>query len=163
MNFKYLEGTGLSRVHLQPLIMFGVFYWPQVHPVRRRNLRHAAEEINSVENVRICMTATGLRALCWWSRPGKKGQATEKVGGGAGLRTALRQAARCVCGKQFQLTCWNWNRTPRRRVSRPASPWMLKRRRRGRVPSFLFSRAPRPYFFPAFTSFSFFEGPACRN
>ena len=32
--------------------------------------------------------------------------------GGESCGTVLRQAARGVCGKQFQLTRWNWNRTP---------------------------------------------------
>lgn len=56
----------------------------------------------------------------------------------------LRQAARCVCGKQFQLTCWNWNRTSCRRSLhwRPLdaqTPRTTRKRTRAFLPSFVFS------------------------
>lgn len=43
-----------------------------------------------------------------------QGRVEGEGGGGEGQScgTVLRQAARGVCGKQFQLTRWNWNRTP---------------------------------------------------
>ena len=52
-----------------------------------------------------------------------------------GWGTVLRQAARGVCGKQFQLTRWNWNRTPlgdALSTEGPSSRMHERRRRRGR-------------------------------
>lgn len=46
------------------------------------------------------------------------GGTKESAAQGIGFRRARGQAARDVCSKQFQLTCWNWNRTRTRSPGR---------------------------------------------
>lgn len=73
-------------------------------------------EINSSQDVRDCMNATmpcrcefHAEATIAAARDG--GGTKESAARGIGFRRARGQAARDVCSKQFQLTCWNWNRT----------------------------------------------------
>lgn len=79
-------------------------------------------EINSSQDVRDCMNATmpcrcefHVEAMIASARDG--GGTKESAAWGIGFRRARGQA-RDVCSKQFQLTCWNWNRTRTRSPGR---------------------------------------------
>lgn len=74
-------------------------------------------EINTSEDVRNCMNATRLPGGCEFhvevTITVARGDQRQREGAarGIGFRRARGQTARGVCSKQFQLTCWNWNRT----------------------------------------------------
>lgn len=96
-------------------------------------------EINSSQDVRDCMNVT-MSCRCEFHTEAtiaaETGRETkESAARSIGFRRTQGQAARGVCSKQFQLTCWNWNRT------RTCSPSRLSvrgcRRRRGHEHSFV--------------------------
>lgn len=99
-------------------------------------------EINTSQDVRNCMNAMRLPSWCEFhevmiARVDQRQR--EGVARGIGFRRVRGQTARGVCSKQFQLTCWNWNRTRTRPFARPTlGSWMPRRRgRRGHEHSFV--------------------------
>jgi len=72
-------------------------------------------EINFSQDVRDCMNVT-MSCRCEFHAEATiaaetGGETKESAARGIGFRRTRGQAARGVCSKQFQLTCWNWNRT----------------------------------------------------